>query len=94
MMRVPKRTCFLQFLTRRDAIFFLGRGQGPMALLPTPRNGCWTAGHLQMLSRSGFREGPVNLGFIHHHRESQDAETVARPGDIKCEGLSFQGRRR
>lgn len=25
---------------------------------------------------------------------SQDAETVARSGDIKCEGLSFQGRRR
>lgn len=42
MMRVPKRTSFLPFLTRREVSVFLGRGQGPMALLSTPRSGCWT----------------------------------------------------
>lgn len=36
----------------------------------------------------------VQVWFQGRSWESQDAETVARPGDIKCEGLSFQGRRR
>lgn len=107
MMRVPKRTHLLQFLTRRDVIFIMGRGQGPSVhpqewvldwTCSLASSDKWTQGEAALLGtykcRAGFREGPVNLGFIHHHWESQDAETVARPGDIKCEGLSFQGIKR